>query len=238
MLVRLQKFLAEAGIGSRRHCETLIAAGKVSVNGQPVTQLGTKIDPGHDRVTVAGQPVHTERKVYVVLNKPVGVTCTNSDRHAAKRAVDLLPAKLGRLFTVGRLDRDTGGLLLLTNDGTFSLRLTHPRYKIPKTYLVEVEGSLTRGDVSRLLSGISSAGETLRAAEVRDMRPGAAGTTLTLVLREGRKRQIRRMMAALGHPVTRLMRVAVGPMDLGDLKPAQWRHLTDEEVDQLMRARP
>jgi len=235
VLVRLQKFLAEAGIGSRRHCETLIAAGKVSINGQPVTTLGTKIDPGNDRVSVAGKPVHAERKVYVALNKPVGVTCTNQDRHASRRAVELVPASLGRLFSVGRLDKDTEGLLLLTNDGTFSLRLTHPRYKMPKTYFVEVEGALTSRGTARLLSGIAHEGETLRAAAVRDVRPRDTNTTLTLVLREGRKRQIRRMMAALGHPVTRLVRVAVGPVNLGDLKPAQWRHLTDEEVDQLKR---
>lgn len=234
MLVRLQKFLAEAGHGSRRHCETLITAGKVSVNGQPVTTLGTKIDPGLDSVTVAGKRVRVERKVYVVLNKPAGVVCTNRDPHAAKRAVDLVPASLGRLYTVGRLDKDTEGLLLLTNDGTFSLRLTHPRYKMSKTYFVEVEGELTGADVSRLLAGITSEGEVLRADSISDVRSRGAKTELRLVLREGKKRQIRRMMAAVGHPVKRLVRVAVGPVNLGDLKTAQWRHLTDEEVDQLM----
>jgi pseudouridine synthase len=235
VLVRLQKFLAEAGIGSRRHCETLITAGKVSVNGQPVTQLGTKIDPGADRVIVAGKTVAAERKLYIALHKPAGVVCTNRDTHGRPRAIDLVPVTLGRLYTVGRLDQDSEGLLLLTNDGTFSLRLTHPRYKMPKTYWVQVEGGLTRAAAQRLLAGIVTERETLRADAISNLQTHGAVTELELVLREGKKRQIRRMMAVLGHPVRRLVRVAIGPIILADLKPAQWRHLTDEEVDRLTR---
>ena len=227
--VRLQKFLAEAGLGSRRHCETLIQQGKVSVNGQPVTVLGSKIDPGNDRVAVAGKSVRVERKVYIALNKPVGVLCTSHDTHGRKRVHDLLPASLPRLFTVGRLDYDTDGLLFLTNDGIFGLRLTHPRYKMPKTYAVEVKGALTDAERARLLAGVRSEGEILRAEKV-------TGTTkLLVVLREGKKRQIRRMFAAVGHPVTRLTRLAIGSVELGNLKQGQWRNLTDEEVHTLMR---
>ena len=227
--VRLQKFLAEAGLGSRRHCETLIQQGKVSVNGQPVTVLGSKIDPGNDRVAVAGKSVRVERKVYIALNKPVGVLCTSHDTHGRKRVHDLLPASLPRLFTVGRLDYDTDGLLFLTNDGIFGLRLTHPRYKMPKTYAVEVKGALTDAERARLLAGVRSEGEILRAEKV-------TGTTkLLVVLREGKKRQIRRMLAVVGHPVTRLTRLAVGTIELGNLKQGQWRNLTDEEVHTLMR---
>ena len=226
---RLQKFLAEAGIGSRHHCETLIVSGKVTVNGQPVTLLGTKIDPAVDRVCLAGKPVTVEGKIYIALNKPVGVLCTSRDTHGRKRVHDLLPASLPRLFTVGRLDYDTEGLLFLTNDGTFSLRLTHPRYKMPKTYAVEVNEPLTAAAGARLLAGVRSEGEWLRAEKV------SGRTKLELVIREGKKRQIRRMLAAVGHPVRRLTRLAIGPLGLGNLKQGQWRHLTDEEVRTLMR---
>jgi 23S rRNA pseudouridine2605 synthase len=229
VLVRLQKFLAEAGLGSRRHCETLIQQGKICVNGQPATVLGTRIDPTQDRVTIAGKPVGIERKVYIALNKPAGVLCTSRDTHGRKRVHDLLPTTLPRLFTVGRLDYDTDGLLFLTNDGTFSLRLTHPRYKMPKTYAVEVEAPLTAADRARLLAGVPSEGEWLRTEKV-------SGTTaLKMVIREGKKRQIRRMLAAVGHPVARLTRLAIGTIELGNLKQGEWRYLTDEEVCTLMR---
>ena len=159
MLVRLQKFLAEAGLGSRRHCETLITAGQVTVNNQPVTTLGSKIEPATDRVIVAGQPVRVERKIYIALNKPAGYICTSHDPEGRRRALDLLPADLPRLYTVGRLDSDTAGLILLTNDGTFSLRLTHPRYKMPKTYRAEVTGTLVDDQITQLLRGVMSEGE-------------------------------------------------------------------------------
>jgi pseudouridine synthase len=232
--VRLQKFLAEAGVGSRRHCETLIEQGQVSVNGQVVTTLGTKIDPVSDRVSVNDKPVAVERKVYLAINKPAGYLCTSEDTHGRRRVLDLLPADLPRLYTVGRLDCETEGLLFLTNDGTFSLRLTHPRYKMAKTYHVEVEGELADGEIVRLLQGIRSDGELLHAEKIFDVRHATATTTLQLVLREGKKRQVRRMMAAVGHPVVRLTRWAVGTIKLGNLKPGQWRTLTDEEVRTLI----
>ncbi|HUI06710.1 MAG TPA: pseudouridine synthase [Verrucomicrobiae bacterium] len=238
MLVRLQKFLAEAGIASRRRCEQLIQQGQVVVNGQPVRVLGSKIDPDRDTVAVAGQPVVVERKVYIALNKPAGVLCTNSDTHGRKRAVDLLPHSLPRLYTVGRLDKDTEGLLLLTNDGTFSLRLTHPRYKMSKTYLVEVEGELKSAEITRLLKGVRSEGELLRADGIVQVHAHSQTTELRLVLSQGRKRQIRRMMAEVGHPVKRLVRLAVGPVVLGNLRTSQWRYLTHEEVQQLMQVAP
>jgi 23S rRNA pseudouridine2605 synthase len=238
MLVRLQKFLAEAGLGSRRACEQLILAGKVSVNGQPVTKLGTKIDPAADRVSVNSQPVTVQRKVYIALNKPAGVVCTSRDTHGRKRVLDLLPASLPRLYTVGRLDKGTEGLIFATNDGTFGLRLTHPRYKMPKTYLVEVKGGINSRQIARLLKGVRSEGQLLRAEKVFQVQPRGDSTTLFLVLREGRKRQIRRMFAALGHPVTRLVRTAIGPVWLGDLKPSQWRYLTDEELCNLRQFSP
>jgi 23S rRNA pseudouridine2605 synthase len=235
-LVRLQKVLAEAGLGSRRYCETLITAGQVTVNGQPARTLGTKIDPATDRVTVAGKPLAIERKVYIALNKPVGYLCTSHDTHERRTVHDLLPKELPRLYTVGRLDYDTEGLLFLTNDGSFSLRLTHPRYKMPKTYRVEVDGGLDAAQVAQLLKGVRSDGELLRAETISDVRPAGQTTRLQLVLREGKKRQVRRMMKAVGHPVRQLTRVSIGSIVLGNLKLGQWRYLSDEEVRQLVAA--
>ena len=238
MFVRLQKFLAEAGVASRRRCEQLIEDGCVSVNGQPVRVLGTKVDPDRDSVIVNGKPVVLERKIYIALNKPAGFLCTNRDTHGRKRAVDLLPRSLPRLYTVGRLDKDTEGLLFLTNDGTFSLRLTHPRYKMSKIYWVEVEGEVKSAGVAHLLKGVRNEGELLHAEKIFQVRTRNTTTELRLVLSEGRKRQIRRMMAAIGHPVKRLVRLAVGPVELGNLAISQWRHLTHEEVYKLMQFSP
>jgi 23S rRNA pseudouridine2605 synthase len=235
VLVRLQKYLAEAGIASRRRCEGLIESGRVSVNGQPVHLLGTKVDPQRDAVAVDGKTVVGESKVYIALNKPAGYVCTNHDTHGRKRAVDLLPRSLPRLYSVGRLDKETEGLLFLTNDGSFSLRLTHPRYKMTKTYFVEVEGELKSAEIERVLKGIRSEGELLCADKIFQVRVQENTTALRLVLSEGKKRQIRRMMAAVRHPVKRLVRLAVGPVELGNLAISQWRHLTHEEVGKLMQ---
>jgi pseudouridine synthase len=231
--VRLQKYLAEAGIGSRRACETLIEEGKVQVNGQTVASQGLKIDPDVDSVTLNSQPISLEKKVYLAVHKPRGLVCTNSDTHNRKRVVDLLPSFMPRLFTVGRLDKETEGLIFLTNDGSFSLRLTHPRYKMTKTYLVEVEGAVKSTQIARLLKGVQSEGDLLKAEKVSHVRVRASGTELQLTLAEGKKRQIRRMMAGIGHPVTRLIRLAIGPVQLGDLKSSQWRYLTNEELCKL-----
>jgi pseudouridine synthase len=161
--------------------------------------------------------------------------CTNHDTHGRKRAIDLLPHSLPRLYGVGRLDKDTEGLLFLTNDGSFSLRLTHPRYKMSKTYFVEVEGELKSAEIERVLKGIRSEGDLLCADKIFQVHVLENTTALRLVLSEGKKRQIRRMMAAVGHPVKRLVRLAVGPVELGNLAISQWRHLTHEEVRKLMQ---
>jgi 23S rRNA pseudouridine2605 synthase len=233
--VRLQKFLAEAGVGSRRNCEQLIQQGRVAINGRPVTALGTKVHPNRDCVLVDGKPVAVERKIYIALNKPPGFVCTSRDTHGRPRVLDLLPPGLPRLYTVGRLDQDSEGLLLLTNDGNFSLRLTHPRYTKRKIYRVEVEGRVTGEQIAQLLKGVRSEGERLQAQEVFDVRSRADRTELRLALTEGKKRQIRRMFAALGHRVMRLRRVAIDALELGNLKQGQWRYLSDEEVHKLLR---
>jgi pseudouridine synthase len=231
--VRLQKYLADAGIGSRRSCEKLIADGKVQVNQQTVTSQGVKIDPDQDAVTVDARPVRLEKKIYLAVHKPRGLVCTNIDTHNRKRVVDLMPDNMPRLYTVGRLDKDTEGLIFLTNDGSFSLRLTHPRYKMTKTYLVEVDGAVKSSEIARLLKGVRNDGELLKAEKVSHVRTRGPVTELRLTLAEGKKRQIRRMMAEIGHPVTRLIRLAIGPVELGDLKSSQWRYLTDEELCKL-----
>jgi pseudouridine synthase len=228
--VRLQKFLAEAGVASRRACEQLIVEGRVTVNDRLVTELGTKVEPATDRVAVDSKTVAAERKLYIALHKPRGVFCTSHDTHGRKRALDLLPSGLPRLYTVGRLDADSEGLVLLTNDGSFSLRLTHPRYKRPKKYRVKVAGAWRAETTARLLDGIVSDGERLRAESVTVVRENE----LELIIREGKKRQIRRMMSAVGHPVQRLVRTAIGNLKLGNLKSGQWRYLTNEEVHQLL----
>ena len=237
---RLQKYLARAGVASRRHAETLMRAGRVLVNGQPATEPGIKIMPGGDEVRVDGRLVALPvSKVYVALHKPAGVMTTASDPQGRQMVLDFLPASLRtqRLFPVGRLDLDSEGLLLLTNDGDFALRLTHPRYEQEKEYHALVQGRPPPAALESLRRGLLLPGETrpTAPAQARLLRPGENQTTwLTVTLHEGRKRQVRRMLAAVGHPVLRLLRVRVGPLKLGDLQPGQWRLLTAEEVTRLI----
>jgi 23S rRNA pseudouridine2605 synthase len=236
---RLQKFLARAGVASRRHAEALILDGRVRVNGQVVTELGTKVQPGTDEVSVDGQAVQPQAaRVYLLLHKPAGVVTTASDPQGRRTVLDLLPPSLQqqRLFPVGRLDLDSEGLLLLTNDGGFALHLTHPRYEQEKEYHALVQGRPTPAVLESLRRGLLLPGETRSTspAQVRLLRAADADTRwLSVTLHEGRKRQVRRMLAAVGHPVLRLIRVRVGPLRLGDLLPGQWRPLNAAEVEEL-----
>ena len=238
---RLQKYLARAGVASRRHAETLMRAGRVRVNGQLATEPGIKILPGVDEVSVDGRLVALPTsKVYVALHKPAGVVTTASDPQGRQTVVDLLPDTLRaqRLFPVGRLDLDSEGLLLLTNDGDFALRLTHPRYEQEKEYHALVQGRPSPAALEPLRHGLLLSGETRPTAPARArlLYPGENQTTwLAVTLREGRKRQVRRMLEAVGHPVLRLVRVRVGPLKLGDLQPGRWRVLTAEEVARLVK---
>ncbi len=236
---RLQKFLARAGVASRRHAEALIQAGRVQVNGQVLTQLGTKIHPAKDVVQVDGRVVQAPAsQVYLLLHKPVGVVTTASDPQGRQTVLDLLPRELQaqRVFPVGRLDLDSEGLLLLTNDGEFALHLTHPRYEQEKEYHALVQGWPSLAALETLRRGVLLPEETrpTAPARVKFLREGAAGTSwIAVTLREGRKRQVRRMLAAVGHQVVRLIRVRVGPLRLGDLPPGRWRELTGDEVKRL-----
>lgn len=236
---RLARFLAHAGIASRRHAEALIAAGRVHVNGIAVTSQGTRIDPQHDEVRVDGTPVHAvSNYVYVLLHKPVGYVCTVRDPQGRPTVLDLLPTERLRLYPVGRLDRDTSGLLLLTNDGDFALRMSHPRYSMEKHYEALVHGCPTAPTLATLRKGVTITKDdgrsyTTAPADVRFLRREGTQCWLTLTIHEGRKRQIRRMLAVVGHSVLQLMRVGIGPLTLGNIPVGAWRYLTEEEVSIL-----
>lgn len=230
---RLQKILARAGIGSRRACEELIRQGRVTVGGQ-VAQLGQRADPDRDRIAVDGKPVRIEGEgTYVALHKPGGVLSDEgdgSDRLPTARGLVPLP---GHLFPVGRLDLQSEGLILLTDDGELAHRLTHPRYEHTKEYEVCVEGKPDDRTLNQWRRGVFLDGRKTAPAEVSVIRCERDRTWLRIVLREGRKRQIRRMAAMLGHPAHRLIRVRIGPVRLGRLKPGEWRHLTGRELGNL-----
>ena len=232
---RLQRVLARAGLGSRRSVEVLISEGRVSVNGR-VAELGNRVDPTVDRIAVDGVPVPPDPGLrYFALNKPAGVTSTLRDPHAEQTVAAFLPPGEPRLVPVGRLDRDSEGLLLLTNDGDLAHRLQHPGYGVEKEYLVEVEGEVSRQAIGRLVRGVplvDGPARALRAAQVERSRGRSA---LTVVMGEGRKREVRRMLAAVGHRVTRLVRVRIGPVRLDRLRPGEVRPLESEEVMGLYR---
>jgi 23S rRNA pseudouridine2605 synthase len=214
--------------------EVLIREGRVTVGGR-VASLGDRVDPRRDSVSVDGVPVpaHPELR-YFALNKPAGVTTTMKDAHAARTVAALLPPG-PRVFPVGRLDRETEGLLLLTNDGTLSHRLQHPRFGVDREYLVEISGSFTRVDLRRLITGVELDDGPARAVRAREVERVRGRTAVSVVMHEGRKREVRRMFAALGHHVDRLVRVRVGPVRLGRLAPGKFRPLTRDEVADLYR---
>ncbi|MGI9052071.1 MAG: pseudouridine synthase [Ilumatobacteraceae bacterium] len=226
---RLQKVLAVRGWGSRRVCEDLISAGRVTVNGE-VAQLGRRVDVGHDLVEVDGAAVGTRPDlVHYLLNKPAGVVTTAKDTHGRPTVVDLVPAQ-PRVFSVGRLDAETEGLLLLTNDGELANRIAHPSHGVDKEYLATVSGGpVSAGALRRLRSGVELDDGVTASAKVSQPSPGV----LRVAIHEGRNRQVRRMCDAVGHPVTRLVRTRIGPLHDRRLPPGQWRHLTAEEVRQL-----
>jgi 23S rRNA pseudouridine2605 synthase len=232
---RLQKILAHAGIGSRRQCEDLITAGRVSVNGRIVRELGTRVDPDR-KICVDGQPIKTERLVYWLLNKPRGYLCTNHDPARRPLAIDLVPQISQRVYTVGRLDEDSEGLLLLTNDGDLAHRLMHPRFGVEKTYLVMVAGSPSKEDMQQLLKGVWLSEGHVRARRVKRLKMQGESTWLRIVLSEGKNREIRRMLARLGHKVLRLRRTALGQVELGRLPSGKARRLSGPELAELRRA--
>jgi 23S rRNA pseudouridine2605 synthase len=233
-MVRLQKFLADAGVASRRASEQLILAGQVQVNGQLVRQLGSKVDPLHDRVTVEGKPVREKRKLYVVLNKPRGCVCSRKDEYDRPTIYELLPREWTNIYSVGRLDYDTEGLILLTNDGEFALRLTHPRYGVRKKYVALIETRVEHELVQKFTRGVFHGGEKLKAEKARVISASSSRSTVELELAEGKNREVRRLFESQGLTVKRLERVQVGKIKLGELKPGKWRTLTEPEIKSLL----
>ena len=232
---RLQKVLAQAGLGSRRACEILIDEGRVEVNGE-VARLGRRVNPEHDRVSVDGVTIPVRPGlVYYLLNKPAKVVTTASDPEGRPTVVDLVPAE-PRVFPVGRLDWDTEGLLLLTNDGDLAHGLTHPSRGVPKTYLAEVSGVPSRGALRQLREGIDLDDGRTAPAKARLAQTTPTGSALEIVIHEGRNRQVRRMCEAIGHPVRRLVRTRFGPLHGNRLAPGQWRPLTQAEIRALYAA--
>lgn len=233
-LERLQKYLASAGIASRRRCEEVIQAGRVTVNGRIVTELGTKVDPGQDQVTLDGQPVQPpENLTYLLLNKPPGYVTTASDERGRPAVLDLVPQMAARLFPVGRLDIDSEGLLLLTNDGALAQRLTHPRYGTEREYLATLDGAPSPEGFAKLRAATEVTGREVTAKRVSQV--SETPFQVRMVLTEGRKREVREIARAAGFGVVRLVRVRYGPLRLGRLREGSWRELTRREVIDLLQ---
>lgn len=233
-MVRLQKFLADAGVASRRAGEKLILEGRISVNGTTVSQLGSKVDPDHDEVSVDGKPVQVRRKVYVALNKPRGCVCSRKDEHGRPTVYELLPREWETVQSVGRLDFASEGLLFLTNDGEFALRLTHPRYGVRKKYRVTVEGRATDEALRQFERGVWQDGEKLKAERAWKISEGKSESVVELELAEGKNREVRRMCESQGLTVKRLLRTQIGKIKLGELKTGRWRALTPAEIKTLL----
>ncbi len=236
MKVRLQKYLADAGIASRRASEAMIVAGRVSVNGRTVCQLGTQVDGDVDVVRCDDREVRPRRKLYIALNKPAGYVCSRQVERRQARISDLLPRDWSFLYSVGRLDRDTEGLLLLTNDGDFCLRLTHPRYGVRKKYLAIVERRVTEDVLRRLEAGVMEGGDLLRALRARLRSANATRSMVELELVEGKHREVRRLFESQGFPVLSLTRTQIGPIKIGELPPGKYRVLTPSEIRALRMA--
>ncbi|WP_134768781.1 pseudouridine synthase [Nocardioides sp. 1609] len=234
-LIRLQKLLAQSGVASRRRCEELMLDGEVEVDGEVVTRLGTKVDPRTAVIRVSGlrlPPV--SEHVYLVLNKPRGVVSTMSDPEGRRTIADVVVDRPERLFHVGRLDTDTSGLLLLTNDGDFANKMAHPSYEVDKTYVAEVEGRVTKETVATLLAGVELDDGPVRPTQVRIVAAQQGKSIVELVIHEGRNRIVRRLLDHLGHPVQKLSRIQLGPVRLGGLPAGELRELTNDELGALL----
>lgn len=231
---RLQKVLAAAGLGSRRDCEQLITEGRVEVDGRVASELGVRVNPEQQEIRVDGTRIASPKRRYYLVNKPTGVVCTNHDPAGRTRVVDLVDSD-ERLFPIGRLDRSSEGMILLTNDGEFANRIAHPRYGVAKTYRVLVAGQPRPEDLQKLMKGVYLSDGVARATAVHVKKKHRESTELEIVLNEGKNREIRRVLARIGHKVLRLKRTAIGELKLGDLPTGAARRLTPQEVRALHR---
>jgi 23S rRNA pseudouridine2605 synthase len=231
--IRLQRFLAACGLGSRRACEEFITQGRVTVDGETVAELGATVDPSSQTIALDGERLKMERKKYYVLHKPPGYLCTSSDPAGRRRAIDLLPPEGPRLFTVGRLDENSTGLLVVTNDGDLAEKLAHPRNQIYRTYHIQVAGHPTREAYEKLKEGMHFAEGRFRVRSVKSLKKVGQSTWLEVILSEGHNRELRRLFARLGHKILKLTRISFGPIRLGKLKMGEHRNLTLPELEQL-----
>lgn len=234
--MRIAKYMASTGVASRRKSEELIFAGRVQVNGQVVREPGTQIDPDTDRVLVDGRPTAPpEKKVYIMFNKPVGCVSTCQDDRGRKTVLDYIHGVEERIYPIGRLDFTTEGLLLLTNDGDLAMKLTHPRNEVGKRYYVVVNRSLTSADSKQLERGVFIEGGKTAPAQIKIIKNVPERTELTMIIHEGRNRQVRRMFEAIGKEVVFLKRISIGDLNLGTLKKGEFRFLEPEEIEYLRR---
>lgn len=234
---RLQKYLARSGVASRRQAEEMIKNGLVKVNGQTITEMGLKVDPDQDTIVVSGREVKPEDTwVYLLLNKPPQVVTTLKDPEGRATVAGLLKGISQRVYPVGRLDYETEGLLLLTNDGQLAFRLSHPRFKVPKTYVVKAAGRLDDKSMQKLRRGVQLEDGPTMPAKVKFIKGTSKATWLEITISEGRNRQVRRMCEAVGHPVLYLQRIKYGPLNLGNLEPGRYRTLSPEEVEALKKS--
>ena len=232
-MIRLQKFLADAGVSSRRKCEELILQGRVQVDGKTVTEPGTKVE-GSEYIRVDGKVIRPGReKNYILLNKPAGCISSVKDQFSRKTVIDLVSGIRERIYPVGRLDYDTSGLIILTNDGEFANMLMHPRHEAEKVYKAEIKGRLSAGDIGRLRSGVDIGNHITAPAHVKVINESAQRSVVEIRIHEGRNRQVRKMFEAVGHPVMRLERTAIGGITADGLEEGKWRHLTEEEINML-----
>jgi len=228
--MRLQRFLAQAGLGSRRKCEEYVVSGRITIDGEPVRTLGVTVDPQRQRVHLDGERIRLEPKQYLLLNKPAGYLCTQHDPQGRPRAIDLIPSDGPRLFPVGRLDENSRGLLLITNDGELANRLAHPRFEVERRYELQVAGRPSGETLQRLKRGLHFSTGRFRIRSYRRRKVRKNSTFLEVVLTEGRNREIRRLFARVGHKVLKLRRVGFGPLRLGRLKEGRFRPLTSAEL--------
>lgn len=237
-IVRLQKYIAMSGIASRRAAESMIANGRVSVNGTQITQQGVKVEIGKDEIFVDGKPIDIkQKKYYIMLNKPVGYVSTVSDQFDRPTVVDLVKEEIGtRIFPVGRLDYETEGLLLMTNDGDFTYKVTHPKFHTNKTYIAVINGGLTISDLNKLRKGVRVENYITSPAEVEILDAIAGKTAVQITIHEGKNRQVRKMFDTLGYKVSSLKRIKIGELELGNLPSGRWRHLTAHEINCLLQS--
>lgn len=234
--MRLQKYIASAGITSRRNAEELIVQGRVKVNGKVVNELGAKVDPDVDIVTVDGNQIKmAEKKIYILLNKPEGYVTSLKDSHNDKIVIDLVKEVKDRVFPVGRLDKDTSGLLILTNDGDLAYKLTHPSHEVWKTYIALVKGYPNHNAIEKLRKGVNIDGRKTSKAYVKLIKKYDKTSLLEISIREGRNRQVRKMCESIGHPVIKLKRISIGNIKLEGLEKGKWRYLNEKEIEYLKK---